>query len=195
MKGRIVAFAGKQFIREGIRTVTMDMIAKDMGISKRTLYQHFGCKEALLAACIHRLFIHSNLLVACNDNLLDELFKLQTGLCKIDTMGFSRFYRELRCHYKRVYEDLLAYMYLYAQACGAKTEKAVSDGYVRKGIDARTIFILVSACVMQLFNHTDINNQEQNEQLLPTFTSLAIRGLCTSEGQVYLDQKKMIQHG
>lgn len=158
MKGRIVTSAGKLFIRKGIRTVTMDMIAGNMRISKRTLYQHFDCKETLLAACIHKLFIRSNLLVACNENLLDELFKLQTSLCRIDTVGFSRLYRKLRCHYKKLHEDLLAYMYLYAQACGAKTEKAVVDGYVRKEVDAQTVFMLVTACVMQLFNHIDINN-------------------------------------
>ena len=190
MKDRIITSAGELIIQKGIRTVTMDMIAKDMKISKRTLYEYFDCKEALLGTCIQKLFIHSKLLVACNDNLLDELLKLQTELCRTEPARFSRLYLELRICYQRVYEDLLAYIYLYAQTCGAKTEQAVADGYVRKEINSQTVFTLVTACVMQLFNHTDINNQKQNKQLLPTFMTLAIRGLCTSKGQAYLNQKR-----
>jgi len=40
--------ARERFLPFGFARVTMDEIASDLGISKRTLYQHFDSKEALL---------------------------------------------------------------------------------------------------------------------------------------------------
>lgn len=48
MKERIIKEAYKLFWRYGIKSVTMDDIAKDLGISKRTIYQHFPDKEAIV---------------------------------------------------------------------------------------------------------------------------------------------------
>ncbi|MFV0593067.1 MAG: TetR/AcrR family transcriptional regulator [Draconibacterium sp.] len=43
------------FLRKGIRNVTMDRVASDFGISKKTLYQYFSDKEALVTAAIEYL--------------------------------------------------------------------------------------------------------------------------------------------
>jgi AcrR family transcriptional regulator len=40
------------FRQHGIRRVTMDDIANDLGISKKTLYWHFSHKEELLLECV-----------------------------------------------------------------------------------------------------------------------------------------------
>lgn len=39
------------FMRNGIKSVTMDNIAGQMGISKRTLYENFRDKDELLMEC------------------------------------------------------------------------------------------------------------------------------------------------
>ncbi|WP_229217029.1 TetR/AcrR family transcriptional regulator [Dyadobacter luteus] len=52
VKERIVKSALNLFWRYGIRSVTMDDIAKDLGISKRTIYQHYSDKEAILKVVI-----------------------------------------------------------------------------------------------------------------------------------------------
>ncbi|WAC10586.1 TetR/AcrR family transcriptional regulator [Dyadobacter pollutisoli] len=52
MKERIIKSALNLFWRYGIKSVTMDDIAKDLGISKRTIYQHYSDKEAILALVI-----------------------------------------------------------------------------------------------------------------------------------------------
>lgn len=48
MKERIIKEAYNLFWRYGIKSVTMDDIAKELGISKRTIYQHFPDKEAIV---------------------------------------------------------------------------------------------------------------------------------------------------
>lgn len=52
VKERIVKSALALFWRYGVKSVTMDDIAKDLGISKRTIYQHFPDKEAILKMVI-----------------------------------------------------------------------------------------------------------------------------------------------
>lgn len=50
MKQRILATADRLFYQRGIQAVGVDTIAAEVGISKRTLYNHFPCKNDLVAA-------------------------------------------------------------------------------------------------------------------------------------------------
>ncbi len=52
MKQRIREQASRLFFKKGIRAVTMNDVSEGMGISKRTLYEHFNNKEELLISCI-----------------------------------------------------------------------------------------------------------------------------------------------
>lgn len=49
MKERILETADRLFYQRGIRAVGVDTIAAEIGISKRTLYNHFPSKDALIA--------------------------------------------------------------------------------------------------------------------------------------------------
>jgi AcrR family transcriptional regulator len=59
MKERILATADRLFYLQGIRAVGVDTIAAEIGISKRTLYNHFPSKNALIAAYLARRFTKS----------------------------------------------------------------------------------------------------------------------------------------
>src|SRR6195256_2744029 len=56
MKERILETADRLFYLRGIRAVGVDTIAAEIGISKRTLYNHFPSKDALIAAYLRRRF-------------------------------------------------------------------------------------------------------------------------------------------
>lgn len=49
---RIVAKAHELFMRYGIRSISMDEIATHLGISKKTIYQFFTDKDALVSAVV-----------------------------------------------------------------------------------------------------------------------------------------------
>ena len=51
-KENILMQAEAFFLKYGFRNVTMDDLCKEMGISKKTLYQYFQTKDALVEACI-----------------------------------------------------------------------------------------------------------------------------------------------
>ncbi|MGI8538770.1 MAG: TetR/AcrR family transcriptional regulator [Rubrobacteraceae bacterium] len=50
---RILASASELFYRDGIRAVGVDSIASESGVTKMTLYKHFGSKDRLVAAYLH----------------------------------------------------------------------------------------------------------------------------------------------
>ena len=49
---RIVEAARAHFFSHGFRSVTMDDLAEELGVSKKTLYSHFPSKIALLEAVL-----------------------------------------------------------------------------------------------------------------------------------------------
>ncbi len=57
MKDRILETADRLFYLQGLRAVGVDTIAAEIGISKRTLYNHFPSKDALIAAYLERRFV------------------------------------------------------------------------------------------------------------------------------------------
>ena len=57
MKERILKTADRLFYLDGIRAIGVDTIAAEIGISKRTLYNHFPSKDALIAAYLERRFV------------------------------------------------------------------------------------------------------------------------------------------
>src|ERR1700746_2589702 len=59
MKDRILETADRLFYLQGIRAVGVDTIAAEIGISKRTLYNHFPSKDALIAAYLGRRFVQA----------------------------------------------------------------------------------------------------------------------------------------
>jgi len=57
MKERILVTADRLFYLQGIRAIGVDTIAAEIGISKRTLYNHFPSKDALISAYLTRRFV------------------------------------------------------------------------------------------------------------------------------------------
>jgi len=51
---RIIETAEKIFITSGFSRVSMDELARELGMSKKTLYAHFDSKDALLKAVLER---------------------------------------------------------------------------------------------------------------------------------------------
>jgi AcrR family transcriptional regulator len=57
MKERILQTADRLFYLQGIRAIGVDTIAAEIGISKRTLYNHFPSKDALILAYLERRLV------------------------------------------------------------------------------------------------------------------------------------------
>ena len=50
LRDRILATASALFYREGVHAVGVDLVVKESGIAKTSLYRHFGSKDSLVTA-------------------------------------------------------------------------------------------------------------------------------------------------
>lgn len=66
----ILDAAKRMFTAHGFERVSMDQIAAEAGVSKLTVYSHFGDKEALFMAAIS---------AKCEEQLTDRLFAVDPG--------------------------------------------------------------------------------------------------------------------
>ena len=51
---RVIEGAGELFLQAGIKSVTMDDIAKHLGMSKKTIYHFFSDKNELVMSLINK---------------------------------------------------------------------------------------------------------------------------------------------
>lgn len=54
LRDRILATASALFYREGVHAVGVDLVVKESGIAKTSLYRHFGSKDALVTAFLQQ---------------------------------------------------------------------------------------------------------------------------------------------
>ena len=73
MQERILDTAGRLFYGQGIRAVGVDTIAAEIGISKRTLYNHFPSKDELILAYLSRRFFEPK---TSDRPLLEQIMRL-----------------------------------------------------------------------------------------------------------------------
>lgn len=108
-KERIIEQAMRMFVTQGIKSVRMDDIAQQLGVSKRTLYELFGDKEGLLYLAMTCYFEQNRArwTALCSDarNVLESMFMvLGSVMDHADTTG--RLMDNLRKFYPAVHDKL-----------------------------------------------------------------------------------------
>ena len=54
VRERILETASRLFYSQGVRAVGVDLVVEEAGVAKTSLYRHFGTKDDLIAAFLHR---------------------------------------------------------------------------------------------------------------------------------------------
>ncbi len=86
-KDKILSRCERLFMRYGIKSVTMDDVSRELGISKKTLYQFFENKDDL----IHQITVHH---FACQNKSVEEI--LSEAKTAIDEMiGIANWMNEM----------------------------------------------------------------------------------------------------
>ena len=108
-KERIIEQAMQMFVTQGIKSVRMDDIAQQLGVSKRTLYELFGDKEGLLYLAMDRYFEKTRLerSAPCADarNVLEAMFMVLGGVMD-NAEVIQRLMNNLRKFYPAVYQKM-----------------------------------------------------------------------------------------
>lgn len=189
MRAKIISFTCKLFVRYGIRAVTVDTIAYEMGISKRTIYEQFSSKEEILSECMWQHFACSHLLETGTGRVADELTALYIRMKDVNPVGVSRFCHELYRSYHSLYQKLLGRIHDYALNCSLKTDRDIDDGYIRKDIHRDMVYTLVKSYLMQFFSDIQCRNEKLCEVSSSEIMVIFARGLSTIKGRAYLEQK------
>lgn len=154
---RIRIKAGELFLRYGIRTVTMDEIANQLGVSKKTIYQYYADKDSLVDAVMEDEIQRSRSeCMACAGeavNAIDEIFSILDNLEQhFANINPSVFYDLERFHHRafkkfQVHkEEFICKMFV------SNMEKGIAQGLYRPDINVEILARYRMAGIMLMYN-------------------------------------------
>lgn len=140
MKEKIIKKATEMFLKLGFKSVTMDDIACEMCISKKTIYKYFSNKEKLIeegTEVVHQK-IHTLMdeVVAQNHNAIAENFEIRKMFKEMfQSFDHSPAY-QLKKHYPEIYEKMMANeIQDCSQLFTQNIEKGIAEGLYRPEVD------------------------------------------------------------
>lgn len=184
------------FLTYGVRSVSMDDIARHLGISKKTLYQHFKDKNELVEI-ITRKVINDRQSeyeeVTCSaSNAIEELFFMSKCLRKhFAELNPSLIY-DLKKFYPEAWEVFMEYEHVTVfESIRTNLDKGIEEGYFRKEINKEVLAKLRVEQVHMSFDphvfpKTDYDFTEVQMQMFDHF----VYGLLTPEGTKQYEKYK-----
>ena len=112
MKEKIIAKATDLFLKLGFKSVTMDDIAGEMCISKKTIYKYFCNKELLIEESTNMVHkeVHQIIdsIVAKNYNAIEENFEFRKMFKEMFKAGDTSPVFQLKKHYPEIYDTVMS---------------------------------------------------------------------------------------
>jgi len=140
LKEQILVKSTDLFLTYGFKSVTMDQIAQEMGISKKTIYTHFKDKRELIKSCTFYLF--ENIcagvehIISQEINPIDEFFEIKTFVLRNLKDEKSSPQYQLQKYYPKIYQTLISKQLEYMQESIVKTlYRGIEKKLFRKEID------------------------------------------------------------
>lgn len=184
------------FTKYGIRSVTMDDIAKELGISKKTIYQHFTDKDEIISIATQRYVQEEcgKMIDICRTagNAVEHLHLISEGLKEtFKNMNPAVLY-DLKKYHKKAWNIFLDYKEnkIYS-AMEENLRNGVRDGFFRKEINIKILTILRLAEIEMTFDkesfpHDEFSLVDIHTQLLDHFAY----GILTDKGLKLLETYK-----
>jgi AcrR family transcriptional regulator len=178
----------EKFFRDGFYKTTMDEVASELKMSKKTIYKFFPSKDDLISAIAKHFMegLKSKILPALNSdkNAIEKLAELNNILAKVSTKISPKRMDEIRNHFPKLWNEIDSFR---TKMMFANITKVIDQGKAEGlFIDYPTPIImntLVSA-VRSTVNPEFIlnNNFSISEAALYTF-KVVIGGIVTEKGR------------
>ena len=195
MKETILQKAGEIFLKLGFKSVTMDDIANEMGISKKTIYKYFHNKEELVdesLSYLHKL-IHNSVSCICEKgfNAIEENFEIKNTFKDLFKNTDDSPMYQLQKYYPKTYNKLMADEFCMFKDCILKNiEKGINEGLYRKDIELEIITKFYFSLVMSVH---DTNLHKYNKNTINSLEMIALeyhtRAISTEKGIKILEQQ------
>ncbi|MFZ9981108.1 MAG: TetR/AcrR family transcriptional regulator [Cyclobacteriaceae bacterium] len=190
IQSRILLKANELFMRYGFRSVSMDDIAREMGVSKKTIYQYYPEKEELVRAIFRQhqqqWLKNSERIKATSTNAIEEiLFYTDLVRQQVSTINPSLLF-DLYKYHRSVWDEWSQYKANIARKSVIDTlERGIREGYFRADLDPVIIAVMRMEQIEmafndQLFPSAGFSVKKVHAQLFDHFIS----GLLTEKGRV-----------
>ncbi len=196
-KEKILEGTEALFMKYGIRSVTMDDIARHLSVSKKTLYQHFADKDDLVFKIsemyLDRSYRQYETIAKNAANSIDELSKISVCMKRdMENMNQSMLFDLQKYHPKAWGLYAEHKVKVISHSVVRNIREGIADGYFRSDVNpdimAITRLVLIEAAFNQeVFPKDRFNFVEVQTQLFDLF----VQGLCTDKGRkLYLKYKE-----
>ena len=189
LRERIITEAFELFVKYGIRSVTMDQVSGELGISKRTLYETFKDKGELLRegldhyAKIHRA--EALEIAEKADNVIQAIYLLTRSGEEMKQRVNPLFFEDIKKYYRDVhlmlttdgrYRDHTLTMQL--------LRKGVRDGLFKKNLNIELVNSFFHE-IMTLVMNEEVFPEDRfsDEDVFRSIIMPYLVGICTQKGQ------------
>ena len=194
-RNSVLKTAEAQFLKYGIRAISVDDICAEIHMSKKTFYQEFSSKEQLVSVIYEHLLDTKN-----------QFFKtqktLETGINVIEALFYYRLpeYRAVQKKRERFLYDLLKYYpdihkksldkhaAIIKHSMAVYLKKGIEQGLFRKDLDVKfaTSFLLSWDSTINK-NVIDMNKADRENYVSLVMDSF-LRVVCNQQGWDYYQQ-------
>jgi AcrR family transcriptional regulator len=198
VRERIIIEAGLLFGKYGIRSMTMDALAEEMGISKRTIYERFRDKDTLLVEVVRyykeKRKAEAYEIIEQSENAIVAMFRLmKVTISQIQHMN-PLFFHDFKKYHTRVFGEMMEPGSVRDLSI---TEKLLKTG-VKQKVFRRDIHIdIVNRTLHELFDlfGNDSKMVEAGFHRKEMFDHILIpyfRGISTAEGMLLLEKNRKL---
>ena len=189
MKEKILDKATELFLDLGFKSVTMDDLANEMGISKKTIYSHFKNKTKLVEATTSNLFITISTGIeqirALHKNPIEELYEIKKLVMVHLKNEKSSPQHQLQKYYPKIYDTMHSGQFKLMQECiEDNLQKGLAQGIYRDNLKIDFISRIYFSGV------TSIKNQKlfpvhnfSVAPLMDEYLEYHLRGIVTPKGR------------
>ena len=198
MQERILLKSRDLMLQSGLRQVTMDDLAHQLGISKKTIYLYYKDKDDLVKAVVNlELKNHELSCEACKtnaENAIHEMFLVMENMKAMTQTMNPNSMMELEKHFSSSFDMIKNHKdeFLFS-LIKQNLKKGIEEGCYRKDLDIdiiskfrlETVFIPFN---LHLFPLNKFNSIEVHTQLMEHF----VYGLMTVKGYELMDKYKQL---
>jgi len=195
---RIIQGGEELFLKAGVRSVTMDDIARNLGMSKKTIYQFFKDKNELVMALVKKKLQEDenqmSEIIRKSGNVIEEMINMMK--CSEDIFSrinpivihdLQKYHQEAWRQFQNFKSEVLIHTLEELLA------KGIKQGYIRPDIDVKIIARMRVNQVELGFNTTIFPVSEFNIwKVQQQFHEHFNYGICTLKGYKLLNQYKNI---
>jgi AcrR family transcriptional regulator len=196
MEQRIVEKAQELFFRYGLKSVTMDDIASNLGASKKTIYQYFKDKDHLVDAVVQREIeqdMHECTSIACScDNAVQEVFRGFDMMQEMLTTMNPAIIFEMQKYHPEAYKKMNAHKNkFFVNIMKENLKKGIEEGNYRENLNIEVIARYRIESIFLGFN-PDVFMQGKYTLLQVEMELMEhfLFGICTTKGQKLIQKYK-----